>query len=115
MAEQGEKRMRPQVLQHTLLLKGKPMKAQSLLRYQPRLEALEERCNPTTITDFLNAQGTTSVFNHGVPNLPDEIGWGTSTATINAGTARFARIDYTGQDATFLNRNLGTTTSGSVS
>jgi hypothetical protein len=86
-------------------------------RFQLRLEALEDRCVPSTISisDFLNAQGQTSVFNYGVPGLPDEIGWTTSTATVNAGTALFARIDYTGQDAAFLHLNLGTTTSGTVS
>jgi hypothetical protein len=91
------------------------MKRYSPSRFQPRLEALEDRCTPSTISDFLNAQGTTSVFNYGVVGLPDEIGWTTSTATINAGTGRFARIDYTGQDAAFLGLNLGTTTSGTVS
>jgi hypothetical protein len=91
------------------------MKRYSPSRFQPRLQALEDRCTPSTISDFLNAQGTTSVFNYGVVGLPDEIGWTTSTATINAGTGRFARMDYTGQDAAFLNLNLGTTTSGTVS
>src|SRR5437016_1956309 len=96
------------------------MKPLYFRRFQPRLEALEERWTPSSttirpISDFLNAQGTTSVFNHGVAGFPDEIGWGTSTATINAGTGRFALIDYTGQDAAFLGLNLGTTTSGSIS
>src|SRR5262249_56403394 len=31
------------------------------------------------------------------------------------GTARFARVDYPGQDAAFLGLKLGTTTSGTVS
>jgi hypothetical protein len=70
------------------------------------------------------AQGTTSVFPNGLnpggpAGLPDEVGWLTSTATFNNGTARFARVDYTGQDAAFLllhyGINLGTTTSGTIS
>jgi hypothetical protein len=72
------------------------------------------------VSDFLNAQGTTSVFPNGLnpggpPGLPDELGAATSTATFLAGTALFERIDYTGQDAAFLGLNLGTTTSGSIS
>jgi hypothetical protein len=51
----------------------------------------------------------------GPAGLPDELGWATSTATFNNGTARFARVDYTGQDAAFLHLNLGTTTSGTIS
>jgi hypothetical protein len=47
--------------------------------------------------------------------LPDEIGAGTPTATFLNGTGRFARVDYTGQDAAFLHLNLGTTTSGTIS
>jgi hypothetical protein len=92
-------------------------------RLQPRLEALEERWCPSTtrpIADFLNAQGTTSAFPNGInaggpAGLPDELGWSTSTATFENGTARFARVDYTGQDAAFLHLNLGTTTSGTIS
>lgn len=95
------------------------MERHSPHRFQPRLEALEERWTPSTatarpISEFLNAQGTTSVFNYGVSGLPDETGWATSTATFIAGTARFARIDYTGQDAAFLGLNLGTTTTGTI-
>jgi hypothetical protein len=91
------------------------MTRETLPRFQPRLEVLEDRCTPSTITDFLNAQGTTSVFNYGVTGYPDEIGWSTATSTFSNGTARFARVDYTGQDAAFLGLNLGTTTSGTVS
>jgi hypothetical protein len=91
--------------------------------FRPRLEALEERWCPSTtrpIADFLAAQGTTSLFPNGINDggpagLPDETGLATSTATFNNGTARFARVDYTGQDAAFLGLNLGTTTSGTIS
>jgi hypothetical protein len=92
-------------------------------RFRPRLEGLEGRWCPSTtrpIADFLTAQGTTSVFPNGInpggpAGLPDELGWSTSTATFENGTARFARVDYTGQDAAFLHLNLGTTTSGTIS
>src|SRR5262245_46193101 len=92
-------------------------------RFRPRLEGLEGRWCPSTtrpIADFLMAQGTTSVFPNGInpggpAGLPDELGWSTSTATFENGTARFARVDYTGQDAAFLHLNLGTTTSGTIS
>src|SRR5262245_24589000 len=99
------------------------MKHRPLHRFQPRLEVLEDRCCPSTtrpIADFLMAQGTTSVFPNGInpggpAGLPDELGWATSTATFASGTARFARVDYTGQDAAFLHLSLGTTTSGTIS
>jgi hypothetical protein len=66
------------------------------------------------------SQGTTSVFPNGIDlggpaGLPDELGWSTSTATFDNGTARFARVDYTGQAAAFLHLKLGTTTSGNIS
>src|SRR6516164_2740434 len=103
--------------------KESPMKHLPLYRFQPQLEALEDRRCPSTtrpIADFLTAQGTTSVFPNGInpggpAGLPDELGWSTSTATFENGTARFARVDYTGQDAAFLHLNLGTTTSGIIS
>jgi hypothetical protein len=99
------------------------MKHLPFSRFRPQREALEARWCPTTtrpIADFLMAQGTTSVFPNGVnaggpAGLPDELGWATSTATFESGTARFARVDYTGQDAAFLHLNLGTTTSGTIS
>ena len=47
--------------------------------------------------------------------MPDELAWSTSTATLLNNTGRFARVDYTGQDAAFLGLNLGTTTSGTIS
>jgi hypothetical protein len=93
-------------------------------RFRPRVEALEGRVVPSAttrpISDFLSAQGTTSAFPNGIESggpagLPDELGWTTSTATFNNGTAAFARMDYTGQDAAFLGLNLGTTTSGTIS
>jgi hypothetical protein len=97
-------------------------------RFQPRLEALEDRWCPSTIrpiSDFLNAQGQTSLFPNGVnpggpAGLPDEIGWTKPVAfdTSHSGD-RFARVDYTGQDAAFLldqyGINLGTTTLGTIS
>ena len=93
------------------------MKHLTLHRFQPRLEALEERWTPSIrpISDFLMAQGTTSVFNFGATGMPDEIAWASSTNTILAGNGTWARVDYTGQDAAFLGLNLGTTTSGTVS
>lgn len=93
------------------------MKIRTPQRFLPRLEALEDRCVPAThrpISDFLLAQGSDDNFNFGVPGLPQELGWGTSTATFEAGVGRFVRIDYTGQDAAFLGLDLGTTTSGTV-
>jgi hypothetical protein len=98
---------------------------------RPRLEALEERAVPSAttrpISDFINAQGTTSLFGPqsapGVPaagfaGYPDNIGWVTSTATNLAGNGRFARVDYSGKDAAFLSShfgiNLGTTESGTI-
>jgi hypothetical protein len=77
------------------------MKWQSSRRFRPRFEALEQRLTLSTsrpIADFLIAQGTTSKFPNGVnqggpAGLPDEVGWATSTATFNNGTAMFARID----------------------
>jgi hypothetical protein len=93
--------------------------------FRPRLETLEDRLVPSAATrpiaDFLSTQGTTSVFPNGIDpspgpaGLPDELGWSTSTATFNNGTAAFARMDYTGQDAAFLGLHLGTTTSGTIS
>jgi hypothetical protein len=105
------------------------MRSRNRRRFHPQVETLEQRWTPSTtrpISDFLSAQGTTSLFPNGTATtasppgslpvgLPDEVGWGTSTATINNGTFRFARIDYTGQDAAFLGLNLGTTTTGSIS
>jgi hypothetical protein len=92
-------------------------------RFCPQVEALEARFVPSAsrpISDFLSAQGTTSLFPNG-PNpggpagLPDELGWTTSSSSFANGTARFARVDYTGQDAAFLGLHLGTTTSGTIS
>jgi hypothetical protein len=98
------------------------MKLRTSHRFLPQLEALEARLTPSSrpISDFLSAQGTTSLFPNGInaggpAGLPDELGWATSTATVNNGTARFARVDYTGQDVAFLGLNLGTTTSGTIS
>src|SRR5207302_641231 len=92
-------------------------------RFQPRFEPLENRTTPSatplTIAGFLAAQGSADNFHtfNGVdlPGLPQESGWGTSSATFGAGTGHFARVDYTGQDAAFLHLNFGTTTSGNVS
>jgi len=63
------------------------------------------------ISDFISAQGSTSLF---FPPFPDFIGW----ANNNPQT-RFAAIDYTGLIAAYLQNNggptLGTQVSGSVS
>lgn len=104
------------------------MKRLSRHRLQPQLEGLEDRKCPSTtrpIADFLMAQGTTSAFPNGLnpggpAGLPDELGWATSPATLENNTGRFARVDYTGQDAAFLHNyyglpDLGTTTSGTIS
>jgi hypothetical protein len=109
-------------------------------RFRPQLEALEDRSLPSSvhvlgnppahaaaavasaastaatvhrpITDFTNAQGTTSNFNSAVPGLPDVLGWGTTSFD------RFALVDFAGRDAQFLLNNhgidLGTTVSGTV-
>jgi len=90
-------------------------------RFRPNLEALEERWCPATrpISDFLDAQGHSSAFPNGIntggpAGLPDALGFSTSTATLEDGTGRWARVDYTGQDAAFLHLNLGTTTTGTI-
>lgn len=100
------------------------MKLATARRFQPRLETLEERCTPSAatvrpISEFLNAQGTTSVFDRGVTGLPDVVGWASSSDTIAAGEGLFALVDYTGQEGAFLTANygladLGTTTSGAM-
>src|SRR5262249_5070639 len=104
------------------------MKHRPLHRFQPRLEALEERWCPSTtrpIADFLSAQGQTSLFPNGVnpggpAGLPDEIGRPQPAhfQLTDIGD-HLARVDYTGQDAAFLlanyGINLGTTTSGTIS
>jgi hypothetical protein len=99
------------------------MRCRTTRRFRLRFETLENRATPSatplSIAGFLAAQGSADNFNtfNGVtlPGLPQESGWGTSSATFAAGTGHFARVDYTGQDAAFLHLNYGTTTSGSVS
>lgn len=99
------------------------MRCRTSHRFQHRFEILEDRTTPSatalTLAGFLAAQGSADNFNtfNGVtiPGLPQESGWGTSSASFNAGTGHFARVDYTGQDAAFLHLNYGTATSGSVS
>jgi hypothetical protein len=89
-------------------------------RFVPRLETLEGRAVPSTVQrpigDFVNHQGTTSVFNTEVPGLPDTIGWTPASTATNIYSAL---IDYAGRDAAFLAAhygiNLGTTVSGTVS
>ncbi len=62
------------------------------------------------ISDFLSAQGTTSLF---FPPFPDYIGW-----TNNNPQTRFALIDYTGAAAAYLashgGPSLGTHVDGSI-
>lgn len=71
------------------------------------------------LSDFLNAQGTTSFF---WPPFPDYLGWtNNSTLVSSSGKSlqcRFAGIDYAGLSAKYLQDHigldLGTTVSGSV-
>src|SRR4051812_46832137 len=90
-------------------------------RFCPQLEALEDRTVPSAtvqrpIADFLSQQGTTSVFAPTtLPGYPDTIGWSTASTRLDG---RFARVDYTGNEAAYLLDNqgihLGTTVSGVV-
>jgi hypothetical protein len=59
------------------------------------------------ISDFVGAQGTTTVF---VPPIPDVVGW----ATPSDDPVLFAWIDYAGMADAFLGGKLGTSTSGNV-
>jgi hypothetical protein len=61
------------------------------------------------ISDFLSAQGSTSVF---VPPVPDVLAW--SSPANDDGLLPFAWVDYTGKADAFLGGPFGTTTSGKV-
>jgi hypothetical protein len=71
------------------------------------------------LSDFLNAQGSTTCF---TPPAPAQLGWATGPGKTNGNAnltpPRFALIDYTGLEAKFLldnyGINLGTTVTGTV-
>jgi hypothetical protein len=75
---------------------------------RPRIQTAVQR----PLSDFISAQGTTSIFQ--VP-VPDYIGWGSNTARYDC---RFALVDYAGLAAKWIADNggpsLGTQVSGSV-
>lgn len=83
--------------------------------FGPAIAQADER----PLSDFLNAQGTTSNF---WSPFPDYLGWqNNSTLVSSSGKAfqcRFAAIDYAGLSARYLKDHvgldLGTTVSGSV-
>jgi hypothetical protein len=70
------------------------------------------------LSDFLNAQGTISVFNCCAPPVPDYIGW-TRPSDTPPVDQRLAVVDYAGVGNAWLVSNgypsLGTTISGSIS
>lgn len=65
------------------------------------------------LSDFIGAQGITSVF---VPPVPDYVGWATSSATSTVGL--FALVDYAGLAAAWIDDSggpsLGTSVTGQV-
>lgn len=71
------------------------------------------------LSDFLNAQGTTSFF---WPPFPDYLGWANNSTLVSSSgkslECRFAGIDYAGLSAQYLRDHvgldLGTAVSGSV-
>jgi hypothetical protein len=67
------------------------------------------------ISDFLDAQGTTMVFNAPVP---DQIGWSNVPELPNFPPPRFALFDYAGLANDYLisqeHASLGTTTDGTI-
>jgi hypothetical protein len=74
--------------------------------------------NQRPLSDFLNAQGTTTCF---TPPAPAQLGWGTGPGKTNGQAnltpPRFALIDYAGLEAKYLldhGMNIGTTISGTV-
>jgi hypothetical protein len=80
---------------------------------------LRAQVNQRPLSDFINAQGSTTCF---TPPAPAQIGWQTgankTNGRANLTPTRFALIDYTGLEAKYLldnyGINLGTTVSGSV-
>jgi hypothetical protein len=75
--------------------------------------------NQRPLSDFLNAQGTTTCF---TPPAPAQLGFGTGPGKTNGQAnltpPRFALIDYTGLEAKYLKDHhgidLGTTVSGTI-
>jgi hypothetical protein len=79
----------------------------------------DAQSNRRPLSDFLNAQGSTTCF---TPPAPAQLGWATgfnkTNGNANLTPPRFALIDYTGLEAKFLKDNyginLGTTITGTV-
>src|SRR5262245_57902171 len=65
-----------------------------------KASAVQTRQRP--LSDFINAQGTSTCF---TPPAPAQIG--ASTTFTNQTTARFSLFDYTGLTAKFLSDNFG--------
>jgi len=79
------------------------------------VQAAQDAAVQRPISDFLNAQGTTMVFNTPVP---DQIGWTNNPLVQNKPPARFALFDYAGLANAFLvsqgHASLGTETDGTI-
>lgn len=78
--------------------------------YATPLQAMQATQRP--LSDFISAQGTTSIF---IPPVPDFIGWGTAAGVQ---PPYFASVDYAGLANGWLVANghdsLGTTFGGSI-
>jgi hypothetical protein len=84
----------------------------------PMTIPVQAQGNQRPLSDFINAQGTTTCF---TPPAPAQLGWGTGNNKTNGNKnltpGRFALIDYTGLEGKYLlsqGIDLGTTVSGSV-
>jgi hypothetical protein len=79
------------------------------------VQAAQDPAVQRPISDFLNAQGTTMVFNTPVP---DQIGWTNNPLLPNFPPPRFALFDYAGLANAFLishgHSSLGTQIDGSI-
>ena len=64
----------------------------------PGIALAETGVHPRPLSDFLDAQGSTSIF---FPPVPDYVGW------TDADFETFALIDYAGLAATWLEDNDG--------
>jgi hypothetical protein len=93
--------------------------ASSLLTFALAAPCTAQAATERPLSDFLDAQGTTSVF---WPPFPDYLGWANGIPPIVSSNGpslqcRFAGIDYAGLSAQYLGANgifLGTTVTGSV-